>query len=308
MSWAKVDDRANEHPKFIKAGPKAAWLWTCGLMYCNRQPKKTGRIPKAVLPMLFPGLGKREAEALVRVGLWEDDGEDYAVHDYHPWNPELREKRAEAGRLGGKRSGEARAVSEDAEDGSKNEATCFDVLPDDEAKTKQLASEHEANARSKPAGARVTRVDPPHPTTTPPPRLLPQSGQSQQSSPPSDGRVPCPVPLPVPAATLDGMTIAVGIPRKVAEANIQAWATMQSGDQGETRPLGAWVKCAVVAVQSKWSDSSRRAEMRDLAEPKPEPVQNAPERVVRAADALRDIYGDENAKAPPRRAGNEVPR
>ena len=146
MSWAKVDDHANEHEKHLAAGAKACWLWTCGLMYANRQPRKTGRIPKSLVGMLYPGVGKREAQKLVSVGLWHDDGDAYTIHDYKTWNPELREKRAEAGRKGGKRSGEARR----------------------EANAKQSASEkrskNEASASSNPAGARVRALDPPHPT------------------------------------------------------------------------------------------------------------------------------------------------
>ena len=130
MSWAKIDDRANEHEKQLAAGPRACWLWACGLMYCNRQTKKTGRIPKAVVHggMLFLGTGKKDAEKLVEVGLWYERDEHYEVHEYHGWNPELSEKRAEAGRAGGRASGEARR----------------------EANPKQLASDVEANEPSNP--------------------------------------------------------------------------------------------------------------------------------------------------------------
>ncbi len=104
MSWAKVDDRANENPKLLAAGARAAWLWVCGLMYCNRQHRKDGRIPKAALSLLFPGMGRREVGRLLAAGLWHDDGDSYAVHDYAQWNgegPSLSSKRAAAGRKGG---------------------------------------------------------------------------------------------------------------------------------------------------------------------------------------------------------------
>jgi general stress protein YciG len=166
-SWAKIDDRANEHPKLLEAGPKAAWLWVCGLMWANRQSRKTGRIPKLAVGMLFHGVGPKEAKRLVDVGLWHDTGKEYEIHDYHPWNPELREKRAEAGRKGGKASGESRREA------------------NHEANGKQLASVTEANTeaceRSNSAGARVTRVDPPPP---PPPQ------EENPPNPPSASRDP----------------------------------------------------------------------------------------------------------------------
>lgn len=169
MSWAKIDDRANEHAKQLAAGAKACWLWVCGLMYVNRQAKKTGRIPRAVVDscMLFPSLGKREAEQLVKVGLWEVDADAYIVHDYGYWNPEgkppkeppdpgsLSEKRSEAGRKGGQRSAEARRANE-ANLLEANQAN--DQAKENEA-NKQLASRTAA-----PAYAHSRALDPPHPT------------------------------------------------------------------------------------------------------------------------------------------------
>jgi hypothetical protein len=101
MSWAKVDDRANEHRKQLEAGAEACWLWTCGLMYANRQDARDGFIPALVLPMLYPFRGpKKLAARLVDVGLWEKVDGGYRVHNYHQWNPtkEQVEAEREAGR------------------------------------------------------------------------------------------------------------------------------------------------------------------------------------------------------------------
>lgn len=88
MSWAKVDDRANEHRKMLEAGAEACWLWTCGLMYANRQPARDGFIPELALGMLYPFKSpKRLAERLVSVGLWVREIGGYRIHDYHQWNP-----------------------------------------------------------------------------------------------------------------------------------------------------------------------------------------------------------------------------
>jgi hypothetical protein len=125
MSWVRLDDSAPEHPKFLKLaelakqgdrGAAAAWLWVCGLAYCNRQPSRNGFIPRAKIPQLYPVKGAAGLAArLVEVGLWESREDGFAIHDYHDYQPsaadaaDLSDKRSEAGRKGGKRSGESRA-------------------------------------------------------------------------------------------------------------------------------------------------------------------------------------------------------
>ncbi len=129
MSWVKLDDHANEHAKQVDAGGEACWLWACGLMYCNRQKKRTGLIPAAQVKGLYvrfmPAQAERLARELVRVGLWLKIEGGYAIHDYHDFQPssDVSAARSEAGRRGGMRSGETR----------KNESKCVD-------QTKQVAS------------------------------------------------------------------------------------------------------------------------------------------------------------------------
>lgn len=89
MTWAKLDDRANEHRKQLAAGPEACWLWACGLMYANRQPKRDGFIPEQVLPMLYPFPAKQLPQLcakLVKVGLWVKADGGYEVHQFAAWN------------------------------------------------------------------------------------------------------------------------------------------------------------------------------------------------------------------------------
>lgn len=115
MTWVRIDDGAPEHPKQIAVGAPAAWLWVCGLCYCNRQKKSTGFIPAAKVPLLYPFArpgAEALAEKLVEAGLWEKAAGGYQIHDYGEYQPkadvDLSAKRAEAGRVGGQRSGEAR--------------------------------------------------------------------------------------------------------------------------------------------------------------------------------------------------------
>lgn len=104
MSWVKLDDRANEHRKQVAAGPVACWLWACGLMYCNRQPKHDGFVPAGVVPMLFRGATQKVAAKLVEAGLWDAVEGGYRVHDYHEYQPtqnvadERKERRIERAR------------------------------------------------------------------------------------------------------------------------------------------------------------------------------------------------------------------
>lgn len=93
MSWARLDDRANEHRKQLLAGPEACWMWSCGLMYANRQDARDGFIPEPMLAMLYPFTKpKKLAAKLVEVGLWEVVPGGYKVHNYEKWNETADER------------------------------------------------------------------------------------------------------------------------------------------------------------------------------------------------------------------------
>lgn len=100
MPWVKLDDRFPDHGKLADCGviqPLCGWLYVCGLAFCNRQ-LTDGRIPKAHIVRLVStcGLGvcggdevtpTSLAHRLVQVGLWEDAGDAYVVHDYLTYQP-----------------------------------------------------------------------------------------------------------------------------------------------------------------------------------------------------------------------------
>jgi len=145
MTWVKIDDLASENEKLVKAGGLAAWLWACGLMYCNRQKKKTGFIPSQQVRKLYAcysdAQSQKLAAKLVDVGLWEPTNGGFRVHDYGEFQPlsveqqeQLSASRSEAGRRGGKRSGESRRQKPEAQ---TIEATCLEngsnLLPENEA-------------------------------------------------------------------------------------------------------------------------------------------------------------------------------
>lgn len=115
MSWAKIDDRANENRKLLEAGAEACWLWTCGLMYANRQQARDGFIPELALGILYPfkSQPKKLAARLVEAGLWVRTEKGYQIHQYHQWNPTAEAVEAEraAGRARAAKSYAARAGS-----------------------------------------------------------------------------------------------------------------------------------------------------------------------------------------------------
>lgn len=84
MTWVRIDDKAPHHPKMIRAGAEACWLWQASLCYSNAH-RLNGRIEKDLVPMLYPPLAakaKALAAKLVEVRLWHDCGDHFEIHDY----------------------------------------------------------------------------------------------------------------------------------------------------------------------------------------------------------------------------------
>lgn len=82
MGWVYLDDKFPDHDKVQRAGGDAAWLFVCGLAYCNRN-LTGGRIPKPAVARLSDRRAPAKLAAkLVEVGMWTEDGEHYVVHEY----------------------------------------------------------------------------------------------------------------------------------------------------------------------------------------------------------------------------------
>lgn len=94
MVWIRIDDQIAHHPKFIAAGPVAAWLWVCGNGYCNKY-LTDGFIPRSAIKTLG-GVKNAPmwAKQLAKVGLWDRVKNGYRVHDFHDFNPSAAEVRA----------------------------------------------------------------------------------------------------------------------------------------------------------------------------------------------------------------------
>jgi hypothetical protein len=118
MAWIRLDDQIAHHPKFVQAGPVAAWLWVCGQSYSARY-LTDGFIPRDALSSLgtVPHADKAAAK-LVAVGLWDATEKGWLIHDYHDYQltkeevERRREDRRKAGRLGGRRAQDNQALAQ----------------------------------------------------------------------------------------------------------------------------------------------------------------------------------------------------
>jgi hypothetical protein len=111
MAFAPVSDRFHEHPKVLELIAKrknfdGLGLWILALSYT------TGQLLDGVVPSWFPKKvagrrGKRLAEALVKVGLWDVSGDGWVFHDFLEWQKSsleiknIRASKRQAGHLGG---------------------------------------------------------------------------------------------------------------------------------------------------------------------------------------------------------------
>lgn len=119
MAWLKLDDKYDDHPKIVAAGPEASWLDVRGMLYCARH-ETDGYISESQLKRIGGDFSARKrrglVEKLVEVGRWIQDEErgGWCVHDFLAYNfsaeeaQRRREDKAKAGRKGGLASGASR--------------------------------------------------------------------------------------------------------------------------------------------------------------------------------------------------------
>lgn len=88
MAWAKFDDGFYDHPKVLgldrKLELQCDGLHLKAVCWCSRH-LTDGLVPKNIIPLLN-GTTKL-AQELVRVGIWEEAGDGYIIHDYLDYNP-----------------------------------------------------------------------------------------------------------------------------------------------------------------------------------------------------------------------------
>lgn len=94
MTWVRLDDTFPSHPKVLKAGPEAAWLYVAAVCHSGHY-LTDGFVDIDVIETLTRIKSwKRAADALVRVGLFDEVTGGYQIHDYleHQKSKEAAEK------------------------------------------------------------------------------------------------------------------------------------------------------------------------------------------------------------------------
>lgn len=84
MPWFKVDDRLAHHPKVMAAGNAAMGLWLRAGSWAAAN-LTDGFIPMAAVGTL--GGRRRDAEGLVKAGLWTVEPEGYRFRDWLDYQP-----------------------------------------------------------------------------------------------------------------------------------------------------------------------------------------------------------------------------
>lgn len=132
--WVKLDDNFADHPKVTGLSHPAFRVLVSGLCYANRF-LTDGVLNTSAQKHL--GCTKKLATELVRSGLWEIGvAGSFLIHDYEKYQPtrlqaiELRKVRAEAGRIGGLRSGMVRREAKDEANASSKREAKSNPVPD----------------------------------------------------------------------------------------------------------------------------------------------------------------------------------
>jgi hypothetical protein len=159
MTWFMIDDGIYDAPQCEELPLSAIGLWAMAGSYVGRQLRH-GDYDGAITMQRVRKLGgsPKLARQLVDAGLWRETEPD--VFEIVAANPdgtmlckyaatkELQEKRARAGRAGGKASGRSRRSKNEANASADSEANAKQMLQPDEANDEALAeAKGEANAK-----------------------------------------------------------------------------------------------------------------------------------------------------------------
>ena len=158
MTWFMIDDGIYDAPQCEELPLSAIGLWAMAGSYVGRQLRH-GDYDGAITMQRVRKLGgsPKLARQLVDAGLWRET--EPGVFEIVAANPdgtmlckyaatkELQEKRARAGRAGGKASGRSRRSKNEANASADSEANAKQMLQPDEANAKQMLQPDEANAK-----------------------------------------------------------------------------------------------------------------------------------------------------------------
>ena len=112
MTWVKIDDNFPDHPRVIGLSDAAFRTHLTAMCYSARY-LTDGSIPSSALRSIGPRKCAQELEA---AGLWQRTDHGWSIRDYLDYNPSRasieadRERKRQAGRLGGQRRAANRAA------------------------------------------------------------------------------------------------------------------------------------------------------------------------------------------------------
>lgn len=246
MTWARIDDGAPSHPKFVSAGPDAAWLWTAGLCYANKHTTD-GRLPKVALAAFYASpewsekRQQRAATRLVSVGLWLDEGSEWLIHDYAEYQEEALKEQVLVRRAAARE----RKRRQRDRDRSRNSG----VFPVD------TEPSHAVTGRDSHAGVTVTVTGQvPHAVT----RLLPREHAEPRvhvSQPPDPSRPDPSYDREIARDSDPHGTLPQRVSHAIADAFLRRGTIWKASTQGRH-----------VAALAEWLDAASRHRRRDPIE------------------------------------------
>jgi hypothetical protein len=89
VSWLKLDDLTDDHPKWVELGEADSWRWLRVLLYCSRL-----ETDGLVSDLILKRYGVKRAR-MVALGLLEERENGLWVHDFLEYNPSKAEKDVE---------------------------------------------------------------------------------------------------------------------------------------------------------------------------------------------------------------------
>lgn len=162
MTWVRIDDAIDEHPKIAALDDSAFALFVASLAYCNRN-LTDGFIPTRVGGKLrfCDGDATPAIAQLETAGLWVETPGGWRIHDFHDYQPSKqdvlddREKKRKAGSLGGKAAAKARATATaqaESKQNASNRSSKFQAQPQAESKPVPVPVPTELKPSATPAG------------------------------------------------------------------------------------------------------------------------------------------------------------
>ena len=245
MSYAHLDDHANEHHKQLEAGPEACWLWACSLMYANRQKARDGFVPAAAVPMLYPfknlaGLVKK----LLKAKLWEEVDGGYLVHDFNDHNA-TKEQVEEYKRKGRERAAASYSRKKAAKNSSgSSPRSSPEDSEESSPKVLRRSCGEGRGGEEDPTRSNFNSLEGPDPARASP-----------------NARVPKPDQNPLSDSELAAFEVGnPGLTPAFALQAINDW--LQKPERaGSERYPHQWRSTAQSVVLSRWRDPRRRAEI-----------------------------------------------